>query len=766
MKAKFRNLLVSLTALGLIACGGEEPAEDENQRDEDLIECGPNTVEVDGVCVADVECEEDETATSDGRCVFTGYCGDDTYFDPNTGLCRANANLRCGEHTSEEDGECVPDFITECGEGTVIANEVCRPSEDVCGEDTSVDNQQQCRPVEGVCGEGTAFDFTQRVCVPLSFITCGPGTTNIEDVCIPSRIYYENLAEEADLDRTAGDQGEIVLKDIGERFVFVGNIDAPTIEDDQLIQHEDHYTFQAQAGQWLQIGLYSLGLPEPGFLLFDETQEGDEKFTRLSDLGAGIETHRYVVIPENGEYDLIVSNLPQLLGNLNPAGGEDWKYVGYIDVVEAPDARDIDINDELFSGNVIDLKENLYFIDGIEEDASFALVFDTLPLTSEAEVQVWTDLTTLEATYSLSGDNILFDVPGESFYLLFDRAHSFGGSNNYSVFAQSGSPLNEGQSLTMEIELEAGEYVGLFQFNTAGASLRASINDAGMALVESDELSISTSSTGETSLYWYAHQATTVTLEVENTTDEDIGLVSLSHQVGEADRIDDIDGDQISYSYDQALPRGRTHFIELDIAYDELLAIRTFNTFGDTELTLYDADYEPVQTAASSIIGIFEPGQYLLGVKAISRLSNGFNLRLVESPPFEFSETSQPGLPIPYSDPSGVSDTITVSSCPGIVDISVDVHITYPYPSSLHVRLRVPDGTSIDFHDQGLGVGANIIDSFPYPSNNALLSASELLDLIGTDGSGNWVFTVSNNSIFEDDGSLDSWTLNLTCQGQ
>ncbi len=738
-----RTLLIALASLLLVqACGGEEPAVD-------LIECGEGTVEEDGVCVAEeVECAADELQLDDGTCVRVDYCGEGTTFQESTGTCVAPP-LICGPGTeANEEDLCEAGPQAECGEGTVVADEQCVPWEDVCGENTAPDIQQGCLPRPDVCGEGTTFDVNNLVCVPLSNLSCGPGTIDLEGVCTSLSAFYEDLAQEADLDLNTAGETHVELKDLGERFVILGTIDSPDT---------DRLTFDVEAGQWLRVSIFSFGLPDPGVQVSD-----DESFYRYTDLAATGEVWRHVVAPAEGTMSMTLGSLPQLLGELEPDGGEDWEYVATVEVMEAPEAEIVDVDDASFSGNLRDLPGGFFAVEGAQ-GSTMALLFSTLPTNAMGQVLVFdedmiaTSVTDIEAAISV-------ELPSETSYLLFDRVYAYGVITSYTASGQLGSSLAAGDVATVEVELAAGEYVGLFQYNLDEAPLPARILDGGQEVASADPLAVSTAAFGQTSLYAYAFDSTTVTLEVENDTGEDLGFFALSHVVGVSEAVDEIDGDEQSFSSSVSLTSGQRHYVQLDVDFTGLLRITSAQQVA---LELLDSSGSQLSSGMQALVADLSAGAYVLAIEALSALPSGFSLTFEESQIFSVSETSAPSLAIPDNSPAGVDDVITVGSCPLIGDIDMDIEITHTWRGDLRIELTSPGGITHTLKDRYGGSTNDIIGNFNqtlepnvgFSGDNAVAIDS----FVGESGTGEWTLNVSDN-VSGDTGTLNEWTLNLECE--
>ncbi|TVR03282.1 MAG: hypothetical protein EA398_05390 [Deltaproteobacteria bacterium] len=123
--------------------------------------------------------------------------------------CSDDDTIACGEGTTLEDGQCVPDALappscgegttlrdgrcvrTEppCGAGTVLRGDACVPDAEACGAGTTLDpDRRACVPDDqALCATGTAWDNAQNRCVPADGVSCGEGTRLDEDAgaCVP-----------------------------------------------------------------------------------------------------------------------------------------------------------------------------------------------------------------------------------------------------------------------------------------------------------------------------------------------------------------------------------------------------------------------------------------------------------------------------------------------------------------------------------------------------------------------------------------------------
>ena len=781
MKRFFKKIFVVLLACGFAACGGGEEV--------DVTECGEGTEpNEDGLCEPAVECEDGEVHDAElGLCVRAGdaYCAEGTKFDETFGRCVADPAVQCGDDTTEDDGECVPTIQKSCGPGAVALNEECVPADDVCGDDTEMPSGEEvCRPMEDICGEGTIFDVELRLCVPESVLECGPGTTVTQEmICLPSVDYYGDLAADPDLNMIGeSGPGQISLAEPGERFVFVGNIDEPILEDGEFRQQEDIYHVDAEPGQWLRIALFSLGLPEPGFVFGEEVDAGEDHFLWHSDLAAGIEVTRQILIPVDGSYELRISNLPQMLDEELPAaGGDDWGYVGFVETMEPPQPTSVDVPGAV-SGELGDLSSNFYVFDEMGDVDYLGLLFDYLPAHAEAEVQIWSDDTTLEQSRPLGDDVLSFEVPGDSFYLLFDHSYAFGDVRSYSASVQQGSSLDPGQRISRDVVVEPGDYVGLFQDNIDGEVLSATIYADGQVVAETDELGPMTDDAGQTGLYWYAPtdwdgSEIPVQLEVQNPTLATLDFASIDYAEGSADVLTGIDGDLMQFQYLEALDSGHRHYVRLGLETDELLRFELSSASPDGRLTLYDKQGERLVDGRNLLVfqNDEQADSLVLAVEALEEMPDGFSLSIEETDIVEISQTSDPEVTIPENSTSGVDDVLEISGCNSVAAIDMDVVIHHTWRGDLVVRLTNPEGENRVLKSRpGSGFfgdsSDDIIGNFnatldPVAGDPAVESAEPISAFEGSLGNGEWTINVSDNASGNSGGQLVSWTLNLVCDG-
>lgn len=367
-----RLALLLCPALVAIGCGpGEDP---------DALECGEGTEDRNGTCVAIVDA--------------VSSCGDGTIFDETTGKCEPT--IRCGAGTEpHESGECVPiahcgpgtelDLgtgecipVAECGPGTVLDESTgeCR-SAATCGAGTVLEDGA-CVAV-GTCGAGSVLNMDTGLCE--SNTACGPGQVVASGQCVDPNVA---VGLEADAFESTPDQNDpryggvpeaLELEPVGEQTVFVGNIARPAdlSGNGTLDQDRDVWGFSGTAGQYLEISVLGTGLPQPAFIL-----EGPRGYRRVSPLLSTNDTSREVVLPYDGDYELIVVPTAFVSTEL-PLGSTNSGYVGVIEQLEQPTPTTVVPSSDPaapyeLTGNLRDLSDNFLLLDADVGDA-VSLVF-------------------------------------------------------------------------------------------------------------------------------------------------------------------------------------------------------------------------------------------------------------------------------------------------------------------------------------------------------------------------------------------------------
>lgn len=138
---------------------------------------------------------------------------------------------------------------------------------------------------------------------------------------------------------------------------------------------------------------------------------------------------------------------------------------------------------------------------------------------------------------------------------------------------------------------------------------------------------------------------------------------------------------------------------------------------------------------------------------------------------------SAPGLPIVDGDPNGVLDTITLSQS-GIIDttvqIDVCVNITHGWVADLDISLIGPDGTTIDLSSDNGGGNNNYtnacfstsattsITAGNAPFTGSWIPEQPFSNFYTKPIAGPWVLKVVDDDSVPDNGTFDSWSIEIT----
>lgn len=407
-----------------------------------VLECGPDTEEKNGQCVPKkkVECGPN-TVDKNNTCVpDTTVCGPGT--KPTTdGKCEAASKLQCGPGTLEKNGECVPEDNL-CQPGTVkdaqgrcivekaacdkgsefdVNTKKCVATDKACGPNTAFTNGQ-CVSTDKVCAKGTRYDATSKQCLP---DYCKAGDVVKNGQCVSPA---EELVTKKDVDETenndpalGGKAVALTPKAIGSQLVFTGTIEEPKDWDNNnnLDQDRDVYEFPAKAGQWYKVSVQSLGLPAPAYLIRGpgtKDQNGNTvyEYKRFGSFGVSSAPVRYIHIPADGTYQIIV--LPSLVmisdSNLDgdapfeygPQGNKDWKYVGYIEQITPPTPLKVDTSKvNNIKGSLSNINQLVYDMDNIKAGELLSLDMALAAPGARMLLSYW-DGTTLIKTISAVKD--------------------------------------------------------------------------------------------------------------------------------------------------------------------------------------------------------------------------------------------------------------------------------------------------------------------------------------------------------------------------
>lgn len=617
---KFRTLfagLSSIVAAGLLllsGCGGGAD-----------LSCGEGTTEQDGECVAE---------TSDG------VCGENTT-DMN-GTCVPDTDSICSSEAGAvqaENGSCV---IADgaCGEGTRLAADTgaCIPSDQACGEGLALNSENQCEPTDEICDEGATFE--DGLCVP--DVSCQEGDVVLNGECVPEA---EKLAEDPDVTEsenndpnTGGTANEIPVKEPGEesRTTFLGAIGPPEdlTGDGEPNQDVDTYSFSAEAGEWFEISVRSLGLPSPLVII-----NGPGQYQRVTPVGVRRDTVRQIAVPRDGEYTISVMPTLQIFAptTAQPTGSEeDWKYVGVLEQLETPSAEEVELSSSSATGEVLNLEDNYFKVTEFSGDGVAEISIDTLGTNMTGPVvEIWKDESTFQGEFPLSEGikhPILVPSSGE-FYLLINASFVTGLETGFEVsgsevsnvrdvgLVESGTEtdpvdVSAGETLYYEFTVGTGEVVEVQQTNAENETVSQSmVATSGRTIPGSGDFgSFEDSETrAPTEVYYYASEEKSVFMKIQpqemaSLTDFQLQFdTQTPTDIGSAGP-----GDSVTHSSTSALEGGASAFHTFDASAAAEATI-TVTPPGEESLAvfLYDAEYQFLGAETPGLFG--GGGEQVLG---------------------------------------------------------------------------------------------------------------------------------------------------------
>lgn len=427
-----------LMGLVVVGCGGDE--------EEQTLQCGEQTVLENGQCVPDTDaCPPTQILTEHGTCIEPWvYCDDeaDTTYDRFAEECVWDGDIECGEGTVAVDGECVLEDPLSCSDDTVLVDGECIPADTACGEGSAFDaDQLECHPTSEACGVGAEYDIATGECVDLNFVECGDGTRVSGSRCVSDATFADELAEDADIDYA---DNQPIVPDEDEPFVFTGTL------DEQLTQ-----TFQIEggAGQWLKIEIFSRGLPSPGLRIRHPVGSWHRHAP------AGQTAHpisRTVMLPADETFEVVVDTAAG-----DEAGDDSWKYVGRVEVLDAPDPVQWDDPEDGYSGELAETTHNFVEVD---VDGTYDLLLTPELLGDGAvdpRVEVWTEPDEHRETAEMElGEQLQIDAGGaETLFLHFDAVGFAGADTDFELAAGVTEIIAPGDSMDVDIEADTGEVV-------------------------------------------------------------------------------------------------------------------------------------------------------------------------------------------------------------------------------------------------------------------------------------------------------------------
>jgi len=124
--------------------------------------------------------------------------------------------------------------------------------------------------------------------------------------------------------------------------------------------------------------------------------------------------------------------------------------------------------------------------------------------------------------------------------------------------------------------------------------------------------------------------------------------------------------------------------------------------------------------------------------------------------PGKVIQASRPNLTVPDNDPTGITDTISVTTSGAIKDIKVKLELRHSYVGDLDVKLIAPNGTEVKLHARGGRNASDLVGTY----GADLRAVDDMKKLVGTDVKGDWKIKVVDLA-GQDVGTLNEWSLDI-----
>ena len=751
MKMKLKLLaafaVLGMTPYALTGCGGTECGEGTTEEDGqcvaqttgESITCASGTTLVDGKCEADVSgCGEGTSLNDDGECVSDGgsnpadSCGEGTQYDEGAEACVPTSTIECGDGTTEQDGSCVADpqdstcqagtrladdgscvvDMTACGDKTQLEpnSNKCIATDEVCGANTAYDaDSDSCVPTDSVCDAGTVFSMDTGLCLPEA--TCKAGDVILNGICVSpveEAIANADFTSQEAMDPVAnnddvlngGTANTLTIPAMGT-VVAAGEIGTPVDLDGDMVpdQDVDAYSFSATAGQTLQVSVQPTAGPSLAFAVIANNGinalSPEDFFLRYSPFGFNSGASRSVVIPEDGDYTIVVAPSLYMANGFEggPTGNDNWTYALRVEDVAPYMPTDVDVTAGPITGNFQNLSDNYFKLINYSGGPA-SLAINTIGSDiGGAKLQIATS-NGIFGTFNISeGDEEQILLPQGDIFFLFDWTTAFGNDTAFDVSVTptttdgdlgpivAGTPVTSpsadyagDQTRTYTFSVAAGDVVEFSHENTEGEELDVVIKDAiGNTVFSStffDVLSDSSPDVG----YFYSPMGGDHIMEVTNNS----GTIDLTNEIITINAITPTQlgmfsiGDMVSSTDTNTISEEHSLFFTMDVTTDASFDFSLEDNGGsdDLDIFIYDAVtgatvYSATATGDESSVLTLTANSYLVRIEADDEVIAGYNFNgSFNAPPFlevEPNNTVAEATVIPdLTRPiAGVSHTIT-----------------------------------------------------------------------------------------------------------
>ena len=687
-------LVAAVAAWGLTACGGGVECGSGTKKADGKcvpltkLECGNGTTQKDGKCIlGDSGCEAGTTFDSEsGTCVVDGttVCDETgTMFDSESGKCVAVTE--CGPDTEEQDGKCVPTNV-ECTDSSgavqVDQNGNCVIAAAACGDGAQLDPMSgTCKKADKYCPEGETWDSGNSACVKTEEL-CGNKTTFKMGVCMPDETCQmgdvvlnsqcvspakklaanPDVAESENNDPSLGGMANsITVKATGKNAVFTGAINKPKDHDGDKAPDQDWdvFKFSAKEGDWFQISVQSLGLPQPYFMV-----KGPNGWMRTSPKGTHANAARQILIPEDGDYEVWVGPTSKVLAgkNVSPVGNADWKYVGSLTKQQSPMGKDVDLTKLNAKGNFQKLSDNVFTAKGFSAGTLIDLKADVFSDNFEGIVSLWKDATTHVASFDMSESDtkriVTPKTSNDEFLIVVDWRTSTGLSDKFELsatektnFSQVGTVMAGGSKKSSKktfadgdthfysFSASAGQVIEFTHTSSEGNAIDYELQSATGTVLDSDsdyepEGSIDDATHG----YWYTHSGGSFIIKIDFADGKATDFELTVNSNAPSDLGKGKAGDTLSDT-GSSIANKRSAFYKVELTARAKANYTLSPSSGeDVDFFLYDTNYSSMISntgLGGDVTGteIFKKGVYIVRVEADEQVS-GFSLEFdLKTPP-------------------------------------------------------------------------------------------------------------------------------------
>ena len=643
-------LFVGMAAWGLSSCGGGvecgngTKAKDGKCVSTSNLECADGTTQKDGQCLLGSSGCDKGTQFSEeaGKCVVTPEtCGEDTTLDSDSQNCVAA--IECGENTVEEDGSCKPDTDTLCDgmDGPIQydpSSGRCKIAAAACGEGAQLDpNSGTCKKAEKYCPSGKTWDDDGGECVETETL-CNDGTHFKNGVCMPDDfcemgdIVYngkcvspaKKKADNADVtesetdDPTLGGQpNTLTLESSGNSSTFTGTIEKPSDQNGDGITDQDWdvYEFSANAGDWVQLSVQSIGSPQPHFIV-----KGPNGWTRSAGSGLSKIAARQLALPASGDYEVWVAPASVALNDAGPIGSQDWDYVGTLTNLGAPSPSTLDMTMNDATGNFMKLTDNIFEVQGFSKGDLLKVTAKDVGEDIDGVLSIWKNPATHHTSLDIeSGDSVVLRAPDTSsgnFLMHLDWKSANGPNDVFTVGAEkitdskdlgqiskdgskkgAKTTIGEGGSLLYEFSVKSGQIIEFSHIVSNFDDPDLALLHKGHVLTEIEAMDPRDDYSPEYG-YWYSPNGGHYQLRVathesdEKAEDLEVEVASMTPKdLGQKGQ-----GDTITHSESNSLDEGKSRFYKVDFKSAAALngTIEKGDSDNEATIRLYETPFESV----------------------------------------------------------------------------------------------------------------------------------------------------------------------------